>query len=199
MISIHDMKIASIDFETANHSAVSMCAASVAIFQDGELVESPYWLVKPPKGHGFFLPDWTEDIHGLSWFDVHDAPEFSTIATELLERLTKADIVVAHNAPFDMRVLKQTLGHFNLPSPDFQYLCTCRLAKRVWPELTNHQLNTVAAHIGHEFRHHHAQSDAEAAGIALLAMMRHLKTSSLQELITTTDLRPKPFNQQEEP
>ncbi|HRH97766.1 MAG TPA: 3'-5' exonuclease [Prosthecobacter sp.] len=192
------MKIACIDFETANHSAVSMCAASVAVFQDGELVESPYWLVKPPKGHGFFLPDWTEDIHGLSWLDVQDAPEFSVIAAELLGCLTKADIVVAHNAPFDMRVLKQTLEHFDLPSPGFQYLCTYRLAARVWPELPNHQLNTVAAHIGHEFQHHHAQSDAEAAGRVLLAMMGHLKTSSLQELMAVTNLMPKPFNQQEE-
>jgi DNA polymerase III subunit epsilon len=189
------MKIACIDFETANHSAVSMCAASVAIFQDGELVESPYWLVKPPKGHGFFLPEWTEGCHGLSWFDVQDAPEFSVIASELLELLTKADIVVAHNAPFDMRVMKQTLEHFDLPSPEFQYLCTYRLAARVWPELPNHQLSTVAAHIGHEFQHHHAQSDAEAAGRVLLAMMGYLKTSSLQELMTATDLSSKPFNQ----
>ncbi len=193
------MNIACIDFETANYSAVSMCAASVAVFQDGKLVESPYWLVKPPKGHGFFLPEWTEDCHGLSWFDVQDAPEFSAIAAELLGCLSKADIVVAHNAPFDMRVLKQTLEHFNLPSPDFQYLCTYRLAKRVWPELPNHQLNTVASHIGHEFQHHHAQSDAEAAGRALLAMMEQLKISSLQELATVTGLEGAPFNERKEP
>ena len=150
------MNIACIDFETANHSRVSMCAASVAVFENGELVESPYWLVKPPKGHGFFLPEWTEDLHGLSWFDVQGAPEFSAIAPELLERLTKAHIVVAHNAMFDMGVLKQTLEHFNLPCPDFHYLCTYRLAARVWPELPNHQLSTLASHIGHQFQHHHA-------------------------------------------
>jgi len=192
------MKIACIDFETANYSAVSICAASVAVFENGELVESPYWLVKPPKGHGFFLPEWTEGCHGLSWFDVQNESEFSAIAPELLERLTKADIVVAHNAPFDMRVLKQTLDHFNIPSPDFQYLCTYRLASRVWPELQNHQLSTVAAHIGHEFQHHHAQSDAEAAGRTLLAMMNQLKTSSLQELVTATGLEAVQFNERKE-
>ena len=90
------MNIACIDFETANHSRVSMCAASVAVFQDGELIESPYWLVKPPKGHGWFKPEWTENCHGLSWFDVKDAPEFAAIAPAFLALLTKADIVVAH-------------------------------------------------------------------------------------------------------
>ncbi|MCF7787059.1 MAG: hypothetical protein K9N47_13115 [Prosthecobacter sp.] len=182
------MNIASIDFETANHSPVSMCAASVAVFENSELVESPYWLVKPPKGHGFFLPEWTESCHGLSWFDVQHSPEFSAIAPELLERLTKADIVIAHNAEFDMRVLKQTLDHFNLPSPDFQYLCTYRLAARVWPELVNHQLNVLAKHIGLEFQHHHAQADAEAAGRLLLAMMRKINISDLDALIQRTGI-----------
>ncbi len=188
------MNIACIDFETANYSSISMCAASVAVFEDGALIESPYWLVKPPKGHGFFLPEWTEDCHGLSWFNVQDAPEFSAIAAELLERLTKADIVVTHNAPFDMRVLKQTLEHFNLPSPDFQYLCTYRLAARVWPDLPNHQLNTLAAHIDHKFKHHHAQSDAETAGLVPLAMMEHSEVSSLEELLTVAGSKALPFN-----
>ncbi len=169
------MKIASIDFETANHSRVSMCAASVAVFEDGVLVESPYWLVKPPQGHGWFLPEWTRDLHGISHVDVRHAPEFSHIADEFLTRLTSADIVVAHNARFDMEVLRQTLDHFQLPRPAFRYLCTCTLASRVWPELPNHRLNTVAAHIGHEFRHHHAQDDAVAAGEVMLAMMKRLE------------------------
>ena len=32
-------------------------------------------------------------------------------------------------------------------------------------------LGTLAEHIGHEFHHHNAQDDAEAAGYVLLAMM----------------------------
>ena len=72
------MTIASIDFETANRSRVSICAAGIAVFEGAELVESPYWLVRPPKGHGWFREDFTE-IHGLTRFDVKDAPEFPAI------------------------------------------------------------------------------------------------------------------------
>lgn len=180
------MKIASIDFETANHSRASMCAASVAVFEDGVLVESPYWLVKPPKGHGWFLEEWTEEIHGISHLDVLHAPEFPQIAAEFLERLTSADIVIAHNARFDMDVLKQTLDHFHLPKPRFSHLCTCTLARRVWPELSNHRLNTIAAHIGHEFQHHHAQADAVAAGHVMLAAMRHMEAGTLEDLMSRT-------------
>jgi len=93
------MMFASLDFETANRSRVSICAAGIAIFEDGNLAESLHWLVRPPKGHGWFLPEFTEDFHGLTWFDVQNAPEFPAIAPALLERLTRADIVIAHNAP----------------------------------------------------------------------------------------------------
>jgi DNA polymerase III subunit epsilon len=187
------MKIASIDFETANHSRISMCAASVAVFEDGALVESRYWLVKPPKGHGWFIPDWTSGIHGISHLDVLHAPEFPQIAAAFLERLTSADIVIAHNARFDMEVLRQTLVHFQLPQPCFSHLCTCALARRIWPELTDHKLNTLAAHIGHEFNHHHAQSDAEAAGQVLLAMMKHAKAKTLHELLQKLGVEPNCF------
>jgi DNA polymerase-3 subunit epsilon len=213
------MIIACLDFETANYSHTSACAVGLAIFDQKrskgvpplfsadsspeppsseetrtpyDLMEAPYWLVKPPKGHGYFRDDFT-DIHGLTWFDVQAAPEFTEIATEVLEHLSKADIVVAHNASFDMDVLKQTLTHFGLASPEFDYLCTLGLARRIWLELPNHQLNTVAAHISHEFNHHHAQSDAEAAGRVLLAMMQHADVNTPRELLLKAGMEPKRF------
>ena len=187
------MTITSLDFETANYSRASICAASVAVFEDGNLTEAPYWLVRPPKGHGWFLSEFTENCHGLSWFDVQDAPEFSAIAPELLERLTRSDLVIAHNAPFDIGVLRATLEHFGLACPGFDYLCTYRVAERIWPDLPDHQLNTLAAHIGHEFNHHHAQDDAVAAGRVLLAMMKQVNVTTLAELVEKTGMEPKRF------
>jgi DNA polymerase-3 subunit epsilon len=187
------MTITSLDFETANRSRASICAAGMAVFENGNLAEAPYWLVRPPKGHGWFLPEFTEECHGLTWFDVQDAPEFSAIASELLERLTRADLVVAHNAPFDIGALRATLDHFGLACPEFDYVCTCRIAKRIWPDLPNHKLNTLAAHIGHAFHHHHAQSDAEAAGRVLLAMMKHANANTPSELLQKICIVPGHF------
>jgi DNA polymerase III subunit epsilon len=172
----------SLDFETANHSRVSICAAGMAVFEDGSLTESPYWLVRPPKGHGWFREDFIE-CHRLTHLDVLDAPEFPAIAPELLTRLTRADLVIAHNAKFDIGHLRETLDRFGLPRPEFDYVCTCQLARRVWPGLPNHQLATLTAHIGHEFNHHHAQSDAEAAGRVLLEMMKQMDANTASELL----------------
>jgi DNA polymerase-3 subunit epsilon len=106
----------------------------------------------------------------------------------LLQWLTRADIVIAHNAQFDIGVLRATLDHFGLACPEFDYLCTYRVAERIWPDLPNHQLNTLAAHIGHEFHHHHAQADAEVAGRVLLAMMKHVNAQTLSDLLRKTGM-----------
>jgi len=164
------MRITSFDFETANYSDASICAAGLAVFDDGILTESLYWLVRPPKGHGWFREDFTE-IHGLTWFDVQAAPEFQAIAPQFLEQLTSADLVIAHNAQFDIRKLTGTLNHFDIPCPPFDYACTLQLSRSVWPDLPDHKLDTVAAHIHHEFRHHDARADAEAAGRVYLSLL----------------------------
>lgn len=186
------MNFIGLDFETANHSRMSICAGGLAVFEDGELVESPYWLVRPPKGHGWFRDDFSE-CHGLTHLDVLDAPEFPAIAPEFLARLTGAELVIAHNAAFDTEHLRATLDHFGLPKPEFEYICTCQLARRVWPELENHQLSTLTAHIGHDFNHHHAPADAEAAGRVLLAMMQHAKARTPRELLHKTGQEARRF------
>jgi DNA polymerase-3 subunit epsilon len=189
------MNFISLDFETANHSRVSICAAGLAVFEDGELAETPYWLVRPPKGHGWFRDDFIE-CHGLTHLDVLDAPEFPAIAPEFLARLTRADFVIAHNAAFDTEHLRATLDHFGLPRPEFDYICTCQLARRVWPDLPSHSLDALTTHIGHQFNHHHAQSDAEAAGRVLLAMIKHADATTLRELLQKAGIESKRFSAQ---
>jgi DNA polymerase-3 subunit epsilon len=172
------MKFAALDFETANRSDASICAAGVAVFENGELKESLYWLIRPPKGHGWFREDFTRNCHGLTWFDVQHAPEFPAIAPELLHRLTTADFVIAHNAPFDLRKLRGTLSHFGWECPSFDCRCTLQLAKKAWPELPSHGLGALAKYIGHEFRHHNAQADAEAAGWVMLDLFARKRSYS---------------------
>jgi DNA polymerase-3 subunit epsilon len=182
-----------LDFETANYSRISICAVGVAVFEDGSLTESLHWLVRPPKGHGWFLPEFTETCHGLNWFDVRDAPEFPGIAPALLERLARANVVVAHNAQFDIGALHAASQHFGLACPEFDYLCTYRVAEHIWPELPDHRLNTLAAHIGDDFHHHNAQADAEAAGRVLLAMMKYANANTPSELLQKAGMLTRRF------
>jgi DNA polymerase-3 subunit epsilon len=90
--NIRNFRFVAIDFETANHSRVSICAAGMAVFEDGNLTESPYWLIRPPDGHGWFHERFIE-CHGLTHLDVLDAPDFSAIAAEFLGRLASSELV----------------------------------------------------------------------------------------------------------
>lgn len=172
------MKLVAIDFETANHSPLSACSLGLAVFEDHQLTASPYWLIKPPKGHGWFKEEWTEDIHGISWFDVRDQPGFGGIAQEVIPHLASADLVVAHNTGFDLRVLHALLEHFQVPAPAFRHECTLQLARQAWPHLPDHKLSTLAAHLGIDLNHHHAQSDAIAAGRVMLELMRTMNQAA---------------------
>ena len=162
------MTFACIDFETANQSDASICAAGLAVFADGALVESRHWLVRPPKGHGWFREDFTE-IHGLRWSDVKDAAEFPAVAAELLPVLTAAEFVVAHHAAFDLRKLRGTLAHFEIPCPELRTVCTLEMSRNLWPG-ESHGLDDLCKKINHHFIHHDAREDAEAAGRLYLAL-----------------------------
>ena len=185
------MKFVAIDFETANYCAAGICAAGVATFEDGALTESKYWLIRPPKGSGWFR-DERIAVHGITHETVRSCPEFPGIAPEFFSRLAAADIVIAHRAPFDMGKLCATTKHFSLKIPPFDSLCTLALARAVWPRplLTNHDLSTVASHIGHKFEHHHALADAEAAGRILLAMMQEKGVAEPRVLAEMLGVRP---------
>jgi DNA polymerase-3 subunit epsilon len=182
------MKFAAIDFETANQADQSICAVGLSVFVDGASTNSRYWLIRPPKGYGWFQDDFI-NIHGIRHTDVQNQPEFPAVAPELFTRLAAADIVVAHNAQFDMRKLIGTAAHFGLKVPPIDCICTMALARRVWPELDGYALNSLAERIGHQFQHHHAAADAEAAGWLLLAMMREKGAPSPRRLAEMLGMR----------
>lgn len=71
--------------------------------------------------------------------------------------------IVAHNSPFDEGCLKAVYALYDMSYPGYQFYCTCRAARRAFPDLVNHQLHTVSSHLGFELKdHHNALADAEA-------------------------------------
>lgn len=164
------MKITCIDFETANSARCSICSVGVALISDGKIIETHEKLIKPHKYHSYFDP-FNIEIHGITPSMVRNSPEFHELAPWLLEFL-QTDMVVAHNAAFDISALRAVLDIYAMPYPELTYFCTYKAAAKFWPELYNHKLNTVSSHIGHKFKHHNAEADAEAAGRVLLSMLK---------------------------
>ncbi len=163
------MKITAIDFETANASRGSACSVGLAVIENGKIVLTEERLLKPHSSCNYF--DWRNiRIHGIHPEDVADETEFSEIR-EWLFKLLDADLVIAHNAAFDMSVLRALCDLYNCDYPEIKYFCTLRGSQKHWENLPSHRLNDLCETFGHTFNHHNACADAEAAGLLLLQML----------------------------
>ena len=172
------MNIISIDFETANEKRFSPCAIGIVVANGEDIVDEFYSLINPQMEFTSF----NTGIHGITARDVRDAPTFIELWPTLHHYLAN-NLVVAHNASFDMSVIRHTLDYYNLPYPELEYLCTSNIAKRVWPNLLNHKLDTIARYYNIRFEHHHALEDARVAWKVLLQAMKSYQTNSIEILL----------------
>ncbi|GGD92204.1 hypothetical protein GCM10011390_08650 [Aureimonas endophytica] len=179
------MTTVALDFETANRSPASACAIGLAFIEDGRVARRFYSLLRPPEI--VFEPGHIR-IHGIRPTDVVDAPDFPTLWRGLAGELEGA-LVLAHNAPFDLKVLSATLQHYRLAQPGFASLCTVSLARRLWPEEPSKRLSALAAKFGIGFSHHHAGEDAMACAEIALEGMRETGAASVADMAETLGLR----------
>ena len=158
------------DFETANSQSHSACQLGVAVVEDGRLILEKSWLIRPPGK--FFTFTY---LHGITYAMVKDQPAFGELWPEISPFFI-GQIIAAHNADFDIGVLTATLAHYGLFVPEFYVIDSLAVARSAWPELKNHRLSTVAAHLNIALNHHDAASDAKAcAEIILKAGQQHVE------------------------
>ena len=169
------MNFVALDFETANELRNSACSIGLVRVESGVITDRYYTLIKPEP---LRFSSWNIKIHGITPKAVTDAPTFNAVWPEIC-RFIGQNVVVAHNASFDMSVLRYSLDQYGLPYPEIPYFCTVAAAKKTFPSLVNHKLNTVSAHIGFHFHHHNALEDAEACARVLLAAIREKETDNL--------------------
>lgn len=158
------MNFTAVDFETASRKRNSACAVGIVHVKNDEITDEIYSLIKPSDP--YFDP-MCERIHGITWDHVKDSPDFQALWTDISQYF-EGHMVIAHNASFDMSVLRHTLNEYSIPDPYMEYNCTVSIAKKTWPEFYNFKLNTVAHYLDIPLRHHHALDDARAAARIVL-------------------------------
>ncbi len=153
------MKLIGLDFETANGKSGSICSVGLALVEDGSVVETRHWLVRPHNTLREMNPFCTA-VHGLTWEDVRNEPEFVELWPAMRDFILQGDCVVIHNATFDLRHLRAALALYALPAIQFPYLCSLKTSRKRLPHLSSHKLDVVAQHLGFTFKHHDALEDA---------------------------------------
>lgn len=152
------MRWAAIDFETATRARTSACALGVVIVDDGRELHRQAWLIRPP-GNAYEARN--VEVHGIRPSDTGSAPSFADVWAEAAVLIGDRPLV-AHNAPFDVAVLRACCDAHGIDPPDASYHCTVQLARRAFPGLAAYKLPIVADHVGAELDHHDALSDAAA-------------------------------------
>jgi DNA polymerase III epsilon subunit-like protein len=100
-------------------------------------------------------------------------PAFEELLPFLLQFIG-TDVIAAHNAPFDLGfLLKYCEGMGIEYSP--RALCTLAISRRLYPDLPDHRLGTVAEFLGvSEGCYHRALGDAMATARMLSKMIEYM-------------------------
>ncbi|MBC9936844.1 MULTISPECIES: 3'-5' exonuclease [unclassified Leucobacter] len=176
-----------IDFETANSHSASACAVGLVRVRDGVVVERADWLIRPPAAHGEFLY-WNIKIHGITPDQVAHAQSWEQQLPALRD-FVGSDIVVAHNAGFDMGVIRGACAATVQPTPRMRYFCSVQVARKTY-ELESYKLPLAAAAAGfRDFPHHDALADAEACAAIIVDSARRFDADGIAALAKATGVK----------
>jgi DNA polymerase-3 subunit epsilon len=179
------MHFTALDFETANNARESACEIGLSRVENGKVVETKSWLVKPV---GPFLP-WNVRIHGIRPDHVATAPNFAELWQEIAPWV-QDQVLVAHNASFDITVLRDSCLHYGIPVPNLRFFCSLQVAKATWHELPSYKLGGIAHSHGIEpMNFHRAGDDAETCARIVIKAARYHLAQDAEELMEATGLK----------
>lgn len=169
-----------LDFETANSYRGSPCSVGLVRVRDGQAVESRHWLIRPPEGAGWF-DGRNISIHGITAEMVADAPRWKDILPSIVGFIGD-DVVVAHNAGFDLGVIRYACALDNIEWPEIRFLCTLVMARRALA-LPSYRLPFIAESMGLTFDNHHdALADATVVVQIAARLAKEQQSTNLLEL-----------------
>jgi DNA polymerase III subunit epsilon len=148
-----------IDLEATGGKLGEERIIEVAIFMfDGRrIVDQFITLVRPDVP----IPPFVQKLTGIRESDVQTAPRFHEIAKRIVQ-MTEGAVFVAHNAPFDYRILREEFARLG-----FDYLRvvldTIPLTEKFLPGMPSYGLSTLCAELNiPHTRKHRADGDARA-------------------------------------
>ena len=147
-----------LDLETTGATPLKDRITEIALihFKDGVEVDRWQTLVNPQTN----IPDFIQNLTGITNKMVEDAPTFEQVAGELLDYLDDA-VMCAHNVRFDHGFLKAEFKRIGITLKQ-KVLCTVKLSRKLYPQYKSHGLSAIIER--HHFtcsQRHRAMGDVE--------------------------------------
>jgi len=157
------MRYIAFDVETPNRYNSRMSAIGISVVEDGKIADDFYSLVDPEQPFDWF----NVKLTGISEESVLEAPTFPAL-WEKIEPLMSSGILVAHNASFDISVLRRCLCDYGIDwKSTVKGLCTVTMGRSLLPDIS-HKLNDMCDYYGIALNHHRADSDSRACAEILI-------------------------------
>ncbi|WP_112180879.1 PolC-type DNA polymerase III [Paraliobacillus zengyii] len=165
------------DVETTGLSAVydTIIELAAVKIKDGDIVDRFESFANPHHP----LSETTNDLTGITDDMVKDAPDIEQVLEDF-KKWAGEDILVAHNASFDMGFLNQGNEKAGLDKAINPVIDTLELARFLLPTLKSHRLNTLCKKFDIELtQHHRAIYDAEATGYLMWKLLKEAREKEI--------------------
>lgn len=163
-------KFVAVDVETTGLSPLTseLIEVSAIKYENFRKVETYTSFIKPIHP----IPEKITELTGITNTMVKDARPVWEVMQEVIAFIDNCTIV-AHNAPFDVSFLQV---YSNNSFSKNKVVDTVKLGRKMYPQLINHKLATIAHHIGiRETGFHRAEFDCECCAKIYLEYLKQGK------------------------
>ncbi len=167
------------DIETTGLSALTCGITEIGAvkYRGGKILDRFSTFVNPKMP----IPENITELTGITDDMVKNAPDTKEAVEGFIE-FAGNDILVAHNANFDMGFMKKAAEDYSLPFKN-PYLDTLALSRHINTDLKKHKLNILQEYFGLEaFNHHRACDDAEMLAKIFECMCHKLKKEGIANI-----------------
>ena len=104
------------------------------------------------------IPSKVTELTSITIEDCQSAPTLEDLLPQLL-KFIGSDVIVAHNASFDLGFLMESMNRLNIPGQTFIYVDTLRLARQKITGVKWHKLPILKKYLKLEYDSHLAEDD----------------------------------------
>lgn len=168
------------DFETATSNLGSACQIGIAaVSTDLGIIDGRQYYIRPPENR---YDNDNIRLHGITPEITENAPDLESLWPMIKPFFNPHTIVVAHNAHFDMSVLRLSYAG---EIPNFYYIDTMQAARVL--NLSSQSLEACCDELGIALdQHHDALCDARATAELFKAVIRKAGAANTWEMLALT-------------
>jgi DNA polymerase III epsilon subunit family exonuclease len=155
--SIYKIRFCALDIETTGVNPYSdrIIEVGMSAFTMGGKSEVWQKLIHP----GCHIPEQVTAIHGITDDMVEGAPRCESVLPDIIKFVGNSPLII-HNSRFDISFLDMECRRAFSTLPPWASYDTVILARKTFPDLRNHKLDTLCEHFAVPLEHHRALQDA---------------------------------------